>query len=76
MTNPRDDAEQQAAARDLDKLRRQGDAIGGIFSRGLKVPAGNDNDDPVEVWGTRIGRALSAVALAALCLYLLWTYLR
>lgn len=73
MTNRRDTEE--AARRELDRLRQDGDALGGIFGRWF-TPSVVDPDDPVEVWGARIGRGLSAVAVAGICLYLLWAYLR
>jgi hypothetical protein len=73
MTDRRDTEE--AARRDLDKLRQDGDALGGIFARWLAPPA-VVSGDPVEVWGTRIGRGLSAVAVIAICLYLVWTYVQ
>jgi hypothetical protein len=50
-------------------------ALGGIFARWLAPPA-VVSGDPVEVWGTRIGRGLSAVAVIAICLYLVWTYVQ
>lgn len=67
-------AQEQKAVRELDRLSRQGDAIGGIFSRWLVAPV--KSDDPIEIWGTRIGRGLSAAFIVAICLYLLWTLFR
>jgi hypothetical protein len=64
---------QQDAARDLDRLRREGDALGGIFTRWWTPPAPKAGDR-IELWGARIGRALSVAALIGLCLYLYWTY--
>jgi len=66
---------EQAARRELDKLRREGDALGGIFARWF-APRMVDAGDPVELWGTRIGRGLSAVAVIAICLYLVWVHVR
>jgi hypothetical protein len=69
---------QRAAQADLARLRHAGDALGGLFGRGSEhfgaadAPAG----DPIEIWGRRIGRALGAVALVGLCLYLYATYVR
>jgi hypothetical protein len=65
---------EQAARRELDKLRRDGDALGGIFARWF-TPATVDRSDPIEVWGTRIGRGIGAVAAIAICLYLVWAFL-
>ncbi len=33
-----------------------------------------DAEDPIEVWGTRIGRALSLIGVTALVIYLYNTY--
>lgn len=68
-------AQQQAAGRDLERLRRDGDALGGIFTRWFS-PRAEDAGDPVEMWGTRIGRGLGLAAVIAGGLYLLWTFLR
>lgn len=79
MTNPGHEAERQSARRELEKLRQDGDALGGIFTRRFTpraVDAGDLKHDPIELWGTRIGRGLSVVALIAVCLYLIWTYVR
>jgi hypothetical protein len=69
------DTRRQDAARELDRLRREGDALGGIFTRWWTPPL-VDAGDRIELWGARIGRALSVAALIGLCLYLYWTYLR
>lgn len=69
---------QDKAIKDLARLRREGDALGGLFGRaGLHfgaadAPAG----DRIEVWGRRIGRMLSAVAFLALCVYLYLSHVR
>jgi len=34
------------------------------------------DDDPIEVWGRRIGRGLAVVAILVLAYYLFATYLR
>jgi len=73
MADNRHESEQQAR-RELEKLRREGDALGGIFTRWF-MPRTVDSDDPIELWGTRIGRSLSLAALTIICLYLVWTYL-
>jgi hypothetical protein len=73
MTDERHDARQQAAERDLDKLQRERDALGGLFARWFS-PRNVEAGDPVELWGARIGRGLSAVAVTAICLYLIWVY--
>lgn len=80
MTDPRHEAERQSATRELEKLRHDGDALGGTFTRWFApraVDAGDDpKDDPLELWGTRIGRGLSLTAVVAGCLFLIWVYLR
>lgn len=70
-----DDPQRQEALRALQRLRHDGDALGGLFSRWLSAPAA-DSTDPIEIRGTRIGRALSVAIAIGLCLYLLWTYSR
>lgn len=69
------DEDEYAARRTLETLRHDGDALGGIFTRWF-TPRSVDRDDPMELWGTRIGRGLSVVALLVMCLYLIWVYLR
>jgi hypothetical protein len=69
-------AAQNAALADLARLQQEGDALGGLFARAqghfgaADAPAG----DPAELWGRRIGRALSAAAFLALAVYLYVTY--
>jgi hypothetical protein len=70
-----DDMRRQDALRDLQKLRQQGDALGGPLARWLSAPA-RDSTDPIEIRGTRIGRALSVATAIGLCLYLFWTHSR
>lgn len=71
-------AAQSAALADLARLQHEGDALGGVFGRArdhfgaADTPAG----DRTELWGRRIGRALSAVAFLALAAYLYATYVR
>jgi hypothetical protein len=66
------------ALADLSRLQREGDALGGLFGRaGAHFGAGDaPAGDRIELWGRRIGRALSAVAFLALCVYLYLTYVR
>lgn len=66
---------EDAARRELERLRHEGDVFGGLVRRWFS-PQVADPDDPAEVWGTRIGRGLSALAVIAICLYLVWVYLR
>ena len=68
----------RAAVADLARLQHEGDAVSGVFGRArdhfgaADTPAG----DPIELWGRRIGRTLSAVAFLALAAYLYVTYVR
>ena len=67
---------EQAALADLARLRREGDALAGVFGRPRDHFAAADApaDDSIEKWGRRIGRALSAIAFLALAVYLTITY--
>ena len=49
---------------------------GGLFGRSREHFAAADTpgDDPIEKWGRRIGRTLSAIAFLALAVYLYVTY--
>lgn len=85
MTNPErpDETARRAALVELDRLRHDGDALGGTITRLMRRAGmhfgGGDADtanDRIEIWGRRIGRALSVVALVALCVYLYATLLR
>ena len=77
----RNEAASQEALRDLERLTSQGEVIGtSAMVRAAKKAGehlkGNDakQDDPIEVWGTRIGRGLGAVFFVFLVFYLLFTY--
>jgi hypothetical protein len=78
---PGQNARRNALA-ELEKLRHESDTLGTTLNRLLSRTgthfAGRDADahDAVEIWGRRIGRGLSAVAVVALCIYLYATYLR
>lgn len=72
------DEESRAARRELERLKGEG----GLFSApGLKAKTRSlrdhfkardaDQDDPMEVWGTRIGRGFAAVAFVVLAVWLL-----
>jgi hypothetical protein len=61
----------------LERVERDSVAIGGSFiartaNRAAKHFSGSDKpqDDPIEVWGTRVGRAIGLVAFVALVIYL------
>jgi hypothetical protein len=72
------DHQQQAALADLERLRKERDALGGVLGRtGAHFGAADTPDnDAIELWGRRIGRGLSAVAFVGLAIYLYVTYLR
>jgi hypothetical protein len=74
MSEERSEQTRRAALSDLERLRRDGDAVGGSFAR-LSERSGAP-DDAIERWGRRIGRALGVIALIALCIYLYGAYVR
>lgn len=85
MSTPheRSDDTRRSALAELENLRHDGDALGGSFVRLLRRAGSHfggcdadDAGDRIELWGRRIGRSLSAVALVALCIYLYAAYLR
>lgn len=82
----RDEAQRRQALRDLEELRGQDDSLFGsalaragqraadhFAARDASIEA---PDDPAELWGRRIGRALSVVAFIGVCIYLYLTYVR
>ena len=73
-----DQDKQRAAHADLARLRRERDALGGLFGRAGAHFGADDAaaGDSIDLWGRRIGRALSAVAFLALTVYLYATYVR
>jgi hypothetical protein len=80
----REEARRREAAAALDRIRRDGDrATGSALVRAVEhflakdaAAAQGGASDPIELWGRRIGRALSLVAFIGLCIYLYATYLR
>ena len=81
MTVPDPDHERRRAALDdIERLHREGDALGGALTGLFRRPAAHfaaadaKDGDPIEIWGRRIGRALGAIAFAGLCLYLYLAY--
>ena len=74
----RDEAERRAALESLDRLRHEGDGLlTSALAQEARRAAGPDTDadDPLDLWGRRIGRALSVAAFLALLVYLWMTYL-
>jgi hypothetical protein len=83
----RDEARRREALDTLDKLRRDraplaGSGLADAAHRAARHFAGADAvgpdgaRDPIELWGRRIGRALSLLAVIVLSIYLYLTYLR
>jgi hypothetical protein len=82
----REEARRREALERLDELRHDGDSlVGSALARAGRRAAdhfsGRDamtkgTADPAELWGRRIGRALSLCVFVALCIYLYLTYLR
>jgi hypothetical protein len=78
----REEARRREALDTLGKLRERDTLAQSALVRAARHFAGSDavapdgTADPVELWGRRIGRALSLLAVIALSIYLYWTYLR
>jgi hypothetical protein len=83
----RNEETRRAALKVLHGLRHEGAEIGGAMSAMAKRTAshfaGRDNGpdgeperDPIELWGKRIGRALSLIGFVALAIYLYVTYVK
>jgi len=74
----RHDERERTARQDIERLQHERDMLSGLFRRTIAHFSATDADkhDPIERWGRRIGRALSAVAFLALCVYLYVTHIR
>lgn len=76
----RNEETERAARRTLDELRHEGAELGGSMSamarRTAAHFAGDNERDPIELWGKRIGRALSLIGFIALAIYLYMTYVK
>jgi hypothetical protein len=86
-THERDEARRREAFDALEKLKRDraplaGSSLADAARRAVQHFAAADAigpdgaRDPIELWGRRIGRALSLVAVIVLSVYLYFTYLR
>jgi hypothetical protein len=85
-SHDRDEARRRGALDALEHLREGDTVASSAFVRAARRAAGHfaatdaegpdGTVDPVELWGRRIGRALSLLAVIALCVYLYVTYLR
>ena len=76
------DAASRAAREDLKKLSDRDTLLGGTLASTVERAkthfGGKDDakDDKIEIWGKRIGRALSLIGVFALGLYLFATYFK
>jgi hypothetical protein len=86
-THERDETRRREALDALDKLKRDraplaGSSLADAARRAARHFAAADAigpdgaRDPIELWGRRIGRTLSLLAVIALSIYLYFTYLR
>jgi hypothetical protein len=86
-SHDRDEARRREALDTLDRLRRDRAPLAGSGLVDAARRAGrhfaaadairsDGARDPIELWGRRIGRALSLLAVIALAIYLYLTYLR
>jgi hypothetical protein len=77
---PQDHAEEAAKAkRDLERMHEQGEKILGPAERAqpgdVSYDPSLDPNDPVEIWGKRIGRGLGFTFAAYLVYHLITTYI-
>jgi hypothetical protein len=70
MTHDREDRRAKQARRNLDRLSEQSEKLMGAGHDGPREAP----DDPIELWGRRIGRSLGYLIATALLFYLLATY--
>jgi hypothetical protein len=75
MAGTRDGERDAESRRILDRVAREQHSVLGFFDRGTKRARGHlnaddaDQSDWFEVWGTRIGRMIGVLAVAA---FLVW----
>lgn len=76
MTDPSQQDAARAAREALARAEAEGETVGGsALARAARDAAGADGaTDPIELWGRRIGRALSLLGVIGLSLYLYVTY--
>ena len=70
MSHQGEDRRAKQARRDLDRMGEQSEKLMGAGSGGPRDAA----EDPIELWGRRIGRSLGYMIAIILLLYLLATY--
>jgi hypothetical protein len=74
MAGPNDGDRHAESRRILDRVAREGQA--GLLGRSAARAQGHlsavdvDQNDRIEVWGTRIGRAIGILAIVAFCIWL------
>lgn len=83
MNRTDDNERQRAALAELEKLRRPNTLFGTSFSAGraqvkryFDGEEASPQSDPAEIWGRRLGRALSLIGVVALGLYLVAMFWR
>ncbi|MGE3149236.1 MAG: hypothetical protein AB7K04_09230 [Pseudorhodoplanes sp.] len=84
MTGSSSDAKTEKATADLRRLEREGDllnrsSLGNMARRAADhfgAADAREENDPIELWGRRIGRALSLIGVIALAIYLYVSYAR
>lgn len=79
-TSPHDE-EAERALRDLNRVSAEADTIGTSSAARMATKVSDrfkatdaDQDDAIEMWGTRIGRGLGLIAFIGLAIYLFITY--
>lgn len=73
---PDHDAIAEQAMRDLKRLEGQSEVVGtSAFSRAARMLDGEQAaDDPIELWGRRIGRSMGILAIILLAVFVLVPY--
>ena len=75
MAGPNDGDHHAESRRILDRVAREGQA--GLLGRSAARAQGHlsaadaDQNDPIEVWGTRIGRAIGILVIVAFFIWLI-----
>ena len=70
-TDDRREERSRKASGDMKRLDEQSEKL---FGAGSPPPPGTETEDPIELWGRRIGRTLGYLIGAGLLVYLLATY--
>lgn len=73
-----DDPNKDESRRILERMSRESDIAGGFATRQADRLRNHlsatdaEQDDAIEVWGTRIGRIIALAAMAGCVLYIVW----